>query len=151
MGNLGYRKNQWNSQVRPGKTNRSYRGSNGIQGSDIGDVLDDMQKKWNRDVQQVTDSIGNVAQAYGDVVDGGINPQDYKPWMSFLPFFDKIQKYQDKKRQWDDYYKHTGRYPAYTSNIPTFGSTSALASGILGEARDIAEGLYSVGKLSKRL
>ena len=44
MGNLGYRKNQWNSQVRPGKTNRSYRGSNGIQGSDIGDVLDGTTK-----------------------------------------------------------------------------------------------------------
>lgn len=151
MGNLGYRKNQWNSQVRPGKTNRSYRGSNGIQGTDIGDVLDDMQKKWTRDVQEVVNRSGDVFKAYGDVVDGGVDPQDYKPWMSFLPFFDKIQKYQDKERQWNDYYKRTGRYPAYASHMPTFGSTSQLASGMFGEAHDIAEGLYRVGKLYKKL
>ncbi len=151
MGNLGYRKNQWNSQLSSGKTNRSYRDSNGIHGSDIGDVLDGMQKKWNRDVQQVANAAVDVAQAYGDVVDDGVDAKDYKPWMSFLPFFDKIQKYQDKKRQWDDYYKRTGRYPAYTSYMPTFGSTSQLAAGLYSEARDYAEGLYSVGKLSKRL
>lgn len=151
MGNLGYRKNSWNSQVRPGRTNRSYRGSNGIQGSDIGDVLDGMQNKWNRDVQEVVNRSGDVVQAYTDVVDGGIKPQDYESWMSLLPFFDKIQRFQDKKNQWDDYYRRTGRYPAYTSGIPTFGSAAQLASGMLGEARDIADGLYKVGKLSKKL
>lgn len=148
MGNLGYRKNQWNSQVRPGRTNRSYRGSNGIQGSDIGDVLDDMQKKWNRDVQEVANRSGDVLQAYEDVLDSGVQPQNYQSWMSFLPFFDKIQRFQDKKNRWNDFYRRTGKYPAYTSDMPTFSNASQLANGLMSEARD---GLYAVGKLSKKL
>lgn len=93
-------------------------------------------------------NIRDVVDTYKDVVDDGIAPQDYKPWQSLLPFVDELQVYHDKNKQMQDYFAHTGKWPAYTSRMPTFGSSSQLANGLLGEAR---RGLYAVGKLSKRL
>ena len=119
--------------------------------NDVGDWYGKTNKDVNDWILDRYYNILDVVNTYQDVLDNGVAPQDYKSWMSFLPFFDKIQKYQDKQLQWNDYYKRTGKYPAYTSNIPTFGSTSQLASGLFGEASDIAQGLYRVGKLSKRL
>ncbi|AXH75859.1 MAG: hypothetical protein [Macaque stool associated virus 12] len=116
------------------------------------DDAGDWYGKTNKDVQDFFMdrfyNVRDVVDTYKDVVDDGINPQDYKPWQSLLPFVDKLQVYHDKRKQFEDYYAHTGKWPAYTSSLPTFGSAGQLANGLLGEAR---RGLYAVGRLSKRL
>lgn len=116
------------------------------------DDVGDWYGKANKDTQDfLMDrfyNIRDVVDTYKDVVDDGIDPQDYKPWQSLLPFVDELQVYHDKNKQMQDYYAHTGKWPAYTSRMPTFGSASQLANAFLGQARD---GLYAVGKLSKRL
>ena len=116
------------------------------------DDVGDWYGKTNKDVQDFLmdrfDNVRDVDDTYKDVVDDGIDPKDYRPWQSLLPFVDQLQVYQDRRKQMEDYYKHTGKWPAYTSSMSTFGSASQLANGLLGEAR---HGLYSVGKLSKRL
>ena len=116
------------------------------------DDVGDWYGKTNKDVQDfLMDrfyNVRDVVDTYKDVVDDGIAPQDYKPWQSLLPFVDDLQVYHDKVKQMEDYYAHTGKWPAYTSKMPTFGSSSQLANGLLRDAR---HGLYSVGKLSKRL
>lgn len=116
------------------------------------DDVGDWYGKTNKDVQDfLMDrfyNVRDVVDTYKDVVDDGIKPQDYKPWQSLLPFVDELQVYQDKRKQMEDYYAHTGKWPAYTSSMPTFGSAGHLANGMLREAR---HGLYAVGRLSKRL
>ena len=116
------------------------------------DDAGDWYGKTNKDVQDfLMDrfyNVRDVVDTYKDVVDDGIAPQDYKPWQSLLPFVDELQVYHDRQKQMEDFYKHTGKWPAYTSHMPTFGSASQLANGMFREAR---RGLYSVGKLSKRL
>lgn len=115
------------------------------------DDAGDWYGKTNKDVQDfLMDrfyNVRDVVDTYKDVVDDGIAPQDYKPWQSLLPFVDQLQVYQDRQKQMQDYFAHTGKWPAYTSRMPTFGSAGQLANGLLGEAR---RGLYAVGKLSKR-
>ncbi len=116
--------------------------------NDVGDWYG----KTNKDVQDfLMDrfyNVRDVVDTYKDVVDDGIKPQDYRPWQSLLPFVDELQVYHDRQKQMQDYFAHTGKWPAYTSSMPSFGSASQLANGMLREAR---RGLYSVGKLSKRL
>ncbi len=116
------------------------------------DDVGDWYGKTNKDVQDfLMDrfyNVRDVVDTYKDVVDDGIAPQDYKPWQSLLPFVDDLQVYHDKVKQMEDYYAHTGKWPAYTSKMPTFGSASHLANAFLGNARD---GLYAVGKLSKKV
>lgn len=116
------------------------------------DDAGDWYGKTNKDVQDfLMDrfyNVRDVVDTYKDVVDDGIDPKDYRPWQSFLPFVDQLQVYHDRRKQFEDYYAHTGKWPAYTSSMPTFGSAGQLANGLLGEAR---RGLYAVGKLSKRL
>lgn len=106
-----------------------------------------LSDKYNEGRDVVYDGGKEVYDAYADVFDGGTSPMDYKPWYSLLPGWDSIQQYQDKKKQWEDYYNRTGRYPAYTSSMQTFGSMSDLASGIQS---DVKKGLYAVGGLYKK-
>lgn len=116
--------------------------------NDVGDWYGKTNKQVNDWVLDRYNNIRDVVNTYQDVLDDGIAPQDYKPWQSLLPYVDKLQQFQDQQKQLMDYFEHVGKYPAYTSRMPTFGSASQLANGLLGQAR---HGLYAVGKLSKRV
>ena len=102
-------------------------------------------ESFSKKVTEIGEGGKDVYDAYEDVADGGVDSQDYRPWMSLLPGFDTLQEYQDKNRMWEDYYKNTGKYPNYTSRMQTFGSLSNLASSLGSDARS----LFNVGKLYK--
>lgn len=116
--------------------------------NDVGDWYGKTNKQVNDWVLDRYNNIRDVVNTYQDVLDDGIAPQDYKPWQSLLPYVDKLQQFQDQQKQLADFFEHVGKYPAYTSRMPTFGSLNDLAKGIYRETHD---GLYSVGKLSKRV
>nr|QRV61736.1 hypothetical protein [Porprismacovirus sp.] len=116
--------------------------------NDVGDWYGKTNKQVNDWVLDRYNNIRDVVNTYQDVLDDGIAPQDYKSWQSLLPYVDKIQHFQDQQKQLMDYFEHVGKYPAYTSRMPTFGSLNDLAKGIYRETQN---GLYSVGKLSKKV
>lgn len=115
---------------------------------DVGDWYGKTNKQVNDWVLDRYNNIRDVVNTYQDVLDDGIAPEDYKSWQSLLPYVDKLQQYHDQQKQLEDMLKHVGKYPAYTSRIPTFGSLNNLVKGI---SRETQNGLYSVGKLSRRL
>ena len=115
---------------------------------DVGDWYGKTNKQVNDWVLDRYNNIRDVVNTYQDVLDDGIAPEDYKPWQSLLPYVDKLQQYQDQQKQLEDLLKNVGRLPAYTSRMSTFGSLNNLVKGI---SRETQNGLYSVGKLSKRL
>lgn len=114
----------------------------------FGDWYGKTNKQVNAWVLARYNNIRDVVNTYQDVLDDGIAPEDYKPWQSILPYVDKLQQFQDQQKQLEDLFKNVGRLPAYTSRMSTFGSLNNLVKGF---SRDIQDGLYSVGKLSKRL
>lgn len=116
--------------------------------NDVGDWYGKTNKQVNDWVLDRYNNIRDVVNTYQDVLDDGIAPGDYKPWQSLLPYVDKLQQFQDQQKQLEDLLKHVGKLPAYTSRIPNFGSLNNLVKGI---SRETQNGLYSVGKLSKRL
>lgn len=116
--------------------------------NDVGDWYGKTNKQVNDWVLDRYNNIRDVVNTYQDVLDDGIAPQDYKPWQSMLPYVDKLQQFQDQQKQLQDFFEHTGKYPAYTSRMPTFGSLNNLVRGMYRETQN---GLYSVGRLSKRL
>lgn len=115
---------------------------------DVGDWYGKTNKQVNDWVLDRYNNIRDVVNTYQDVLDDGIAPQDYKPWQSLLPYVDKLQQFQDQQKQLQDLLKHVGKLPAYTSRMSTFGSLNNLVKGM---SRETYDGLYSVGKLSKRL
>lgn len=115
---------------------------------DVGDWYGKTNKQVNDWILDRYDNLRDVVNTYQDVLDDGIAPEDYKPWQSLLPYVDQLQQYHDKQKQLEDLFKHVGKYPAYTSRMPNFGSLNNLVKGVSGGIQD---GLYSVGKLSKRL
>lgn len=115
---------------------------------DVGDWYGKTNKEVNDWVLDRYNNIRDVVNTYQDVLDDGIAPEDYKPWQSLLPYVDKLQQYQDQQKQLQDLLKNVGRLPAYTSRMSTFGSLNNLVKGM---SRETQNGLYSVGKLSKRL
>lgn len=115
---------------------------------DVGDWYGKTNKQVNDWVLDRYNNIRDVVNTYQDVLDDGIDPEDYKPWQSLLPYVDKLQQFQDQQKQLEDLLKHVGKYPAYTSRMPNFGSLNNLVKGVSGGIQD---GLYSVGKLTKRL
>ncbi len=115
---------------------------------DVGDWYGKTNKQVNDWVLDRYNNIRDVVNTYQDVLDDGIAPQDYKPWQSLLPYVDKLQQFQDQQKQLQDLLKNVGRLPAYTSRMSTFGSLNNLVKGM---SRETQNGLYSVGKLTKRL
>lgn len=115
---------------------------------DVGDWYGKTNKQVNDWVLDRYNNIRDVVNTYQDVLDDGIAPQDYKSWQSLLPYVDKLQQFQDQQKQLQDYFEHVGKYPAYTSRMPTFGSLNDLAKGMYRETQN---GLYAVGKLSKKV
>ena len=115
---------------------------------DVGDWYGKTNKQVNDWVLDRYNNIRDVVNTYQDVLDDGIAPEDYKPWQSLLPYVDKLQQFQDQQKQLEDLLKNVGRLPAYTSRMSTFGSLNNLVKGI---SRETHNGLYSVGKLSRRL
>ena len=115
---------------------------------DVGDWYGKTNKQVNDWVLDRYNNIRDVVNTYQDVLDDGIDPQDYKPWQSLLPYVDQLQQYHDRQKQLEDLLKHVGKLPAYTSRMPNFGSLNSLVKEV---SSDIQDGLYSVGKLSKRL
>lgn len=116
--------------------------------NDVGDWYGKTNKQVNDWILDRYYNLRDVVNTYQDVLDDGIAPQDYKPWQSLLPYVDKLQQFHDQQKQLEDLFEHVGKYPAYTSRMPTFGSLNDLAKGVYSETHD---GLYSVGRLSKRL
>ena len=94
--------------------------------------------------QDYSDSYTDVEDFARDLVDYGT----YHPERSLIPGYDSLYKFLDDMQKGRDYYKNTGRQPAYGSDFYTFGSYSDLGSSMLRNARD---GLFAVGKTSRWL
>lgn len=61
-----------------------------------------------------------------------------KYWLSKVPIWGQMKKWEDEAQQWQDQYNNTGKDPTYSTaygNSSPFGASVGMAAGAAGAAK----------------